>query len=211
MDLRSRLTFANTTSVVALFVALGGTSYATVSITGKDVRDGTLTGKDLRNRSLTGKAVKRESLGSRHIKNLGARDFRRGELPQGATGAQGPAGPQGPPGPGGATGPAGPAGATGPIGATGAKGAPGATNTTTRFGPDTVVGVTGAPATIISIATCELDEEATGGGFAIGNLSHNDDDQVRYSAREGRNWRVILDDWNGDGGRVRANVVCASP
>jgi hypothetical protein len=196
MDFRSRLTFANTTSVLALFVALGGTSYAAVSITGRDVRDGTLTGKDFRNGSLTGKAVKRESLGSRHVKNLGARDFRRGELPQG------PAGPQGPPGPG---------GATGPVGPIGANGAPGATNTTTRFGPETVVGVTGAPATIVSVAACELDEEATGGGFAIGNLSSNDDDQVRYSAREGRNWRVILDDWNGDGGRVRANVVCASP
>ncbi len=211
MDLRSRLTFANTTSVLALFVALGGTSYATVSITGKDVRDGTLTGKDLRNRSLTGKAVKPESLGSRQIKNLRARDFRRGELPQGATGAQGAAGPQGAPGPTGATGPGGPAGATGPVGPTGANGAPGATNTTTRFGPDTVVGATGSPETIVSTASCEADEQATGGGFAIGNLSFNDDDQVRYSAREGRNWRVIVDDWNGDGARVRANVVCASP
>jgi hypothetical protein len=192
MDLRPRLTFANVASVLALSVALGGTSYAAVSITGNDIRDGTVTAKDIRNRTVTGKDVKPESLGSRQVKNLRARDFLPGELPAG---------------------PRGPAGATGPTGATGAPGAPGApgaTNVTTRYGPLTVIGTTGSPSTVVSIATCNLDEVATGGGFSIGNLSRNDDDQVRYSAREGRTWRVIVDDWNGDGAEVRANVVCAS-
>jgi hypothetical protein len=33
--MRQRLTFANVTSVIALFVALGGSSYAAVKIDGK--------------------------------------------------------------------------------------------------------------------------------------------------------------------------------
>jgi hypothetical protein len=47
--LRSRLTFANVSSTIALFVALGGSATAAVLITGKNVKDATLTGKDLKN------------------------------------------------------------------------------------------------------------------------------------------------------------------
>ena len=59
--------------------------------------------------------------------------------------------------------------------------------------------------------TCLAGETATGGGFSIGNGSNNDDDQVRYSNREGQGHRVIVDDWAGDGAEVRAHVNCASP
>lgn len=38
---------------IAVFVALGGSSYAAVKISGKDVRNNSLTGKDIRNSSLT--------------------------------------------------------------------------------------------------------------------------------------------------------------
>ena len=40
-------------SIVALFVALGGTGYAAITITGKQVQDSSLTGKDVKNKSLT--------------------------------------------------------------------------------------------------------------------------------------------------------------
>ena len=49
--LRRRVTFANALAVLALFVALGGTGYAAVQVTGDDVRDGSLTGAAPRPRS----------------------------------------------------------------------------------------------------------------------------------------------------------------
>jgi hypothetical protein len=82
--------YANITATLALLVALGGTSYAAVQVTGADVRDGSITGKD----------IKKESLGSKQIKGLTAADF-AAPLPAG------PAGPAGPPGAPGAPGAAG--------------------------------------------------------------------------------------------------------
>ena len=95
--LRPHLTFANVTSIVALFVALGGTAAAAVMITGKNVADGSLTGRD----------VKNSSLGSKKIKDgdLLAKDFKTGQLPAGAQGAQGPQGAAGADGSAGAAGP----------------------------------------------------------------------------------------------------------
>ena len=134
--LRARLTFANVTAFLSLFVALSATSVAapvrgTVAklITGKQVKDGSLTGRDVRDESLTGIDIRNGS--------LIASDFAIGQLPAGKTGPQGetgPAGAKGERGPGGAqgakgdagvpgvTGPAGPKGDQGPIGI---KGDPG--------------------------------------------------------------------------------------
>jgi hypothetical protein len=47
-----RLSYANVMATAAVFVALGGSSYAAAEITGKGVRDGSLTGADIRNNSL---------------------------------------------------------------------------------------------------------------------------------------------------------------
>ena len=81
-------------SMIALFVALGGTGYAAVKIA-------------------------RNSVTSIHVKDraLLAKDFRLGQLPRGARGPVGPVGPAGPAGPAGAAGAAGPAGPAGPSGA----------------------------------------------------------------------------------------------
>ena len=49
-------------SVIALFVALGGSAYALV-ITGGDVVNGSLTGKDVRKNSLTGTQIREAKLG----------------------------------------------------------------------------------------------------------------------------------------------------
>lgn len=84
-----RVSYANVVASVALFVALGGSSYAAVSITGKDVRDGSLTGRDIRDGSLTNRDVRSHS--------LLARDFKLGELPRGPRGNPGPTGPAGTP------------------------------------------------------------------------------------------------------------------
>lgn len=98
--IRSRLTYANVVGSMALFIALGGVSYAAATlpknsvgstqikknaVTGAKVKNSSLTGADVRNRSLT------------------AADF--------AGSVQGPVGPQGPQGPQGAKGETGAAGA----------------------------------------------------------------------------------------------------
>ncbi len=90
---RSRLTFSNLTAVLALFVALGGSSYAAIrvgsaeiadnsirskdihdgevrgpdiakgTIRGTDVRDGDLQGRDIRDHTISGADVKESSFG----------------------------------------------------------------------------------------------------------------------------------------------------
>jgi hypothetical protein len=82
---------------------------------------------------------------------------------------------------------------------------------TTRFSGLVVRPSGGGAGTIQATASCLAGETATGGGFGIGNSANNDDDQVRYSNREGQAHRVIVDDWAGDGAEVRAHVNCASP
>jgi hypothetical protein len=80
------VSYANVTSTLALIVALGGTSYAAISLPA-----GSVGPRQLRNRSVTDLKVLPHS--------LRARDFRLGDLPAGKRGPIGPAGP--------ATGPAG--------------------------------------------------------------------------------------------------------
>ena len=104
-SLIKRLASRHTTAVayLALFAALGGSAYAAVTVTGKNIKDGTITGQDVKNRSLgTGK------LSPTAVSSL--------------TGERGAQGPQGPQGAAGARGPAGPAGQIGPKGDTGQTG-----------------------------------------------------------------------------------------
>lgn len=65
---------------LALFVALGGSSYAAITVTGKTVKDRSLTGKDIKPNSVP-------------LNRL------RGSLPRGSAGQQGPQGAEGPQGP----------------------------------------------------------------------------------------------------------------
>ena len=77
---------ATVVAYLALFVALGGTSYAAIIVTGQNVKDGSLTGKDVRNHSLATK-----DLSKRTVKSLRGRT--------GATGPQGLKGDTGAPAP----------------------------------------------------------------------------------------------------------------
>src|SRR4051794_28952451 len=93
--IRPHLTFANVVSMLALFVALGGSATATLLVTGKNVKNSSLTGADVKNSSLTSLDVKDRS--------LLASDFKSGQLPVGAQGPQGIPGVAGPKGESGAT------------------------------------------------------------------------------------------------------------
>ena len=96
----------------AMVVALGGTSYAAVSINSSDVRNNSLTNADIKNSTVRSAEIRNGTIRSADVRNrsLTASDFRSGSLPAGARGAAGPAGP------------AGPAGAHGPKGDKGDKG-----------------------------------------------------------------------------------------
>jgi hypothetical protein len=52
-------------SLVALFVALGGSASALVVVTSANIKDGTILGKDIRNRTITGKKLKNHTVAAR--------------------------------------------------------------------------------------------------------------------------------------------------
>ena len=82
---KARLTPATAIALLALVVSLGGTSYAALRVSSKQIVDNSVRSKDVKNNDLTGRDVKNRS--------LTPADFPGGALPQG------PQGPQGPPGP----------------------------------------------------------------------------------------------------------------
>jgi len=55
-------------ALIALFVALGGASYAAIVVTGKNVRNASLTGVDFKKRSLHGSKLRADSIGGGSIK-----------------------------------------------------------------------------------------------------------------------------------------------
>ena len=76
--IRSQLTYGNVMATMAMFIALGGSSYAALTVTGKNVPKDALTGADIKN--LTGKDVKNNSLDGADIKNLKTGDISNGSL-----------------------------------------------------------------------------------------------------------------------------------
>jgi hypothetical protein len=91
--LRSCLTYANVMATVAVFVALGGTSYAiaTGSIGSREIENNSVGTKDLRNSGIRGRDVRNGTIRSADVGNgsLLAADFKAGQLPEGERGAQG--------------------------------------------------------------------------------------------------------------------------
>ena len=81
-----------TLGAVALFVALGGTSFAvaTGSIDSREIKNNTVRSKDIRNNDIRSKDVRNGS--------LLARDFKLGQLPAGPQGPKGVPGTPGTPG-----------------------------------------------------------------------------------------------------------------
>lgn len=125
---------------LALFIVLGGgTSYAAVVITGKNVKDNSLTTKDVQDSSLL------------------KQDFRAGQIP---------AGPPGPPGAQGAPGAKGDNGAPGAPGSPGLPGAPGAKGDDGAPGTSGSPGLPGAPATKL-FAVVRADGTLLGGNGVV--------------------------------------------
>ena len=66
-------------AAVALVVALGGSAYAAIVVTGKNIRNGTITGADLKNRSLQGTKIAKDRVGYNAVKEegLNAQKFKK--------------------------------------------------------------------------------------------------------------------------------------
>jgi hypothetical protein len=141
--LRKRLTYANVIATLALFVALGGSSYAAISITGRDVRDGSLTGSDLKRASIGTREIRDGSVAKRDL----TKSLQESHMPAGSASGQGPKGD---------TGPAGSQGQPGADGKPGADGAPGAKGDPGPPGPSDVEG---------PVAT---DHQSTAATFSFG-------------------------------------------
>jgi hypothetical protein len=62
--LRRHLTYANVMATVAVFIALGGSSYAALSLTGRDIKDRSLTQRELQRNTLGGSRIKEARLGT---------------------------------------------------------------------------------------------------------------------------------------------------
>jgi hypothetical protein len=60
---RRHITYANLTATIALFVALGGSTYAAVKLSGRDIKAHSLTARNYRRGSVTGAAVSEKTLG----------------------------------------------------------------------------------------------------------------------------------------------------
>jgi hypothetical protein len=66
-SVRERLTYANVTATLALFVALGGSSYAVSRVDSRDVVDNSLRSRDIHDRTVRARDVRRNSLGGRVV------------------------------------------------------------------------------------------------------------------------------------------------
>jgi hypothetical protein len=60
--IKTHMNPASLLAMVALFVALGGVSYAAATINGKDIKNGTVAGKKLKGKTVTGAKVKGNTL-----------------------------------------------------------------------------------------------------------------------------------------------------
>jgi hypothetical protein len=162
---RKRLSYANVVASLALFLTLGGVGYAATQLPGNSV--GTLQ-------------LKANAVTSGKVKNgtLQKADFKRGQLPAGATGPKGDAGPQGA------------AGAAGTAGAKGATGATGATGPTQGFTSASLSGSTPSNTPDVTHVSTTIDTTTAGRLFVFGRGFYS----VTCAAASAVKWGLYVDD-----------------
>ena len=186
----SRLSYANVTATLALFVALGGGAYAAValprnSVGSRQLKEGAVTPPKLATSTLT--------------------LFKGGK---GDTGAPGPAGPTGPAGP---AGPTGPAGAQGVQGLKGDTGAPGATSITDRNASTSETVSGGGVET--AVAHCNSGESVVGGGGSTNDGVHFFMYDSYAVGLPPNGWQIYWQNQSSSpiSNTVVVHVLCASP
>ena len=83
--IRERLTYANVMSTLAVFIALGGSSYAAAKISGSEIKNRSISGSKLKHNTLTGTQIKESKLArvprARDADRVGGTNRRRPEDP----------------------------------------------------------------------------------------------------------------------------------
>jgi hypothetical protein len=195
-----RLSYANVVASLALFIALGGVSWAAVTLPA-----GSVGNRQLRRNSVTSAKVRDRS--------LLLRDFKPGQLPPSQRGESGPPGPKGEPGgpgPQGDTGPAGRAGDRGPAGA------PGATNVVTRTAHTNL-----APGgRTLFLVQCLAGERAVGGGAGLpsGSIAEvqqsnpvGDNGAALAEGQTPTGWASLIKSGEAEEKVATGYAVCAKP
>lgn len=159
--LRRHVTYANVMATVALFVALGGVSYATLKLERNSVK-----ARHIAPNAVRASEIAKRSVGTEEVSNgsLLSEDFRI--APRGVRGARGDRGSTGPPG------------ARGPAGPHGTDGVNAATNALVRLG--TSFQATPGDGTLLQTA-CLDGERAIGGGASTVPATFSPDADVRSS------------------------------
>ncbi|MGE4427606.1 MAG: hypothetical protein AB7G37_14235 [Solirubrobacteraceae bacterium] len=198
---RRRIGSAHVMAGVAIFVALGGTSYAAVSLPKNSVgsaqiKNGAVAAKDLKKKAVTGSRVASNAITSSKVKDgsLLAQDFKAGEL---SGGAPGPAGPQGP------------QGEKGDKGEKGDPGAPGANGTNGVSGYQLVTGPAvnvAAGDSAQATAACPAGKRVLGGGYTVGastgvNMNRSGPSSVTT-------WYVRVTNTTGGAKSINAQAIC---
>ena len=62
-----KLTYANVTSTIALFLALGGVSYAAISVGSKQIRNNSVRTQDLRNNNIRSRDIRNRTIVNRDV------------------------------------------------------------------------------------------------------------------------------------------------
>jgi hypothetical protein len=77
-DAKRRLSFANVTAALALFVALGGSSYAAIRVDSEQIVNNSVSSKDLLNNDLRGRDIRKDTIRGTDIRDrdLQGRDVR---------------------------------------------------------------------------------------------------------------------------------------
>lgn len=190
--LRARLTYANVVATLALFVALGGSSYAALKLP-----KGSVGGTQLRPNAVTSPKVKPGSL---VLSDFKSSDRSRLAGPAGAAGARGAQGTQGVPG------------------AKGDPGAPGATNVVARTQSFAGIPFQGF---VVMRPMCEAGERAVGGGAGFDGNGGNEELQQSYPVEADMSpaeagdtpvgWQSIIRNNNVGALNATGYAVCARP
>jgi hypothetical protein len=81
--IHNRISPASLLAMVALFVSLGGVSYAAATITSSQIKDNTVKSKDIRNKTIAGKDVRADTLGGTQVD-----ESKLGQVPSAASADQ---------------------------------------------------------------------------------------------------------------------------
>jgi hypothetical protein len=184
---------SNAVAYLALFVALGGTSYAAIklpagSVGSKQIKNGTVKNADLAANAVTSPKVRDGSL-------LSA-DFRAGQLPQGPKGDTGPQGPKG------------------DTGAQGVQGIDGSKLQASSF--RVVLGPTatspalsgGTVGTADGFASCGAGETLVGGGFTRGGFEDAFPSVDTADPNHPERWFVRILNYSGSAVGFQATAIC---